>query len=73
MFSIDGGNFVSILKVDEEGNFVVSVGITSIDKEPFISIIIIWDGVFDIFLDRLTLNIIRISSSDHMVVFNSHK
>jgi len=47
--------------------------VTSINEEPFISIIIIWDGILDIFLDRLSLDIERISSSDKMVVFNSHE
>jgi len=45
MFGIDGEFFVSILEMDEKGNFVISMRVSSIDKEPFSSIIIIWDGI----------------------------
>jgi hypothetical protein len=72
MMSIGGENFISILVVDEEGNFVFVVRITSINEEPISSIIIILDGIFQIFLHGLTLDIIRIGSSNEMVVFNSH-
>jgi hypothetical protein len=73
MMSIGGENFISILVVDEEGNFVFVVRITSINEEPISSIIIILDGGFHIFLHGLTLDIIIIGSSNEMVVFNSHK
>jgi hypothetical protein len=73
MMSIGSEDFISILEVDEESNFVFVVRITSINEEPFVSIIIILDGIFHIFLHGLTLDIIRIGSSNHMVVFNSHE
>jgi hypothetical protein len=73
MMSRDGENFISILEVNEEGNFVFVVRITSINEEPRRSIIIIMDGVYNITLHRLTLDIIRISSSVKMIVFNSHE
>jgi hypothetical protein len=49
MMSIGGENFISILEVDEVSNFVNVVRITSINEEPFVSIIIILDGIFHIF------------------------
>jgi len=73
MFSRDGENFVSILEVDEESNFVISMRVTSINKEPFISIIIIRDIILNVLLDRLSLDIKRISSTNKMVIFNSHE
>jgi hypothetical protein len=71
--SRDGEFFVSILEMDEESNFVITMGITSINEEPFTSIIIIWDVILDVLLDRLSLDIIRISSTNEMVIFNSHE
>jgi len=73
MFGRDGEFFVSILEMDEKGYFVISMTVTSIDKEPFCGIIIIRDIISDIFLDRLSLNIITISSSNEIAAFDSHK
>jgi len=73
MFGRDGEFFVSILEMDEIGYFMISMRVSSIDKEPFSSIVIIRDIILDIFLDGLTLNIIRISSSNEILTFDSHK
>lgn len=59
--------------MDEESNFVIMMRIGGINEEPFISIIIIWDVILDVLLDRLSLDIIRISSTDKVVIFNSHE
>jgi hypothetical protein len=64
VFSRDSEFFVSILEMDEESNFVIMMRIGSIYEEPFISIIIIWDVILDVLLDRLSLDIIRISGTD---------
>jgi hypothetical protein len=73
MFSRDGEFFISILEMDKESNFVIIMRIGSIYEEPFISIIIIWDIILNVLLDRLSLDIIRISSTDKLVIFNSHE
>jgi hypothetical protein len=73
MFSWNGEFFISIFKMNKEGNFVISVRIGSINEEPLGSVFIILDGVFDIFLKGLTLNIVRIGTSDKFITFNSHE
>jgi hypothetical protein len=73
MLSVYFEFYVSILEVDEESNFVISMRIGTIDKEPFSSIVIILDGILDIVLMLLTCNIIRIGSTNEMVTFNSHE
>jgi hypothetical protein len=65
--------FVSVLEMNKEGNFLISVRISGIDEEPLDGIFIVLDGVSDIFLEGLTLDIVRIGSSDKVITFNSHE
>jgi len=73
MFGTDCEFFVSVLEMDKEGYFMVSMTVSSINEEPFSSIVIILDSILDIFLKGLTLDIERICRSDELSTFNSHE
>jgi hypothetical protein len=73
MFSRNSEFFFSVLEMNKEGNFIISVRISGIDEEPLDGIFIVLDGVSDIFLEGLTLDIVRIGSSDKVITFNSHE
>jgi hypothetical protein len=73
VFSGDSEFFVSVLEMDEESNFVISMRIGSIYEEPSGLSIIILDGVLHIFLEGLTLDIVRIGGSYETVAFDTHK
>jgi hypothetical protein len=66
VFSLEGELFFSIFEFEEESNFMVSMRITSIDEEPLSFITLDINHVRKIFLDRLTLDIIRESRSIDM-------
>jgi hypothetical protein len=63
--------FFSILEFEEEGYFMVSMGVTGIDEEPLSFITIKINMVLDILLQRLSLDIIRESMSIDVVRVHS--
>jgi len=50
MFGFDGELFFSIGELEKEGNLMVSMGITGINKEPFVFISINVNMILDILL-----------------------
>lgn len=72
MFGLEGELFFSISEFDEESNFMVSMRITSIDEEPWSFITLDINFVIKIFLDRLTLDVIRESGTIDMILIHSN-
>jgi hypothetical protein len=73
VFSGQNEFFISISKVNKVRNSVVSMTVGSVNKEPLVSFFVINNGVDHIFLERLTLDIIRICRTNNRWSFNSHE
>jgi hypothetical protein len=70
MFGLNGELFFSISEFEEEGDLMVSMGVTGIDEEPLGFISIDVNMVLDVLLQRLTLDIIRESMTIDVVRVN---
>lgn len=73
MFSGQNEMFVSISKVNKVRNSVISMRVGGVNKEPLVRFFVINNGVDHIFLERLTLDIIRICRTNNRWSFNSHE
>jgi len=74
VFSLESELFFSVFEFEEEGNFMFVMRITSINEEPLGFITSNINGVEKVFLDRLTLDIIRESGTiDVIGVHGDHQ